>query len=147
MDLASQRCKGCRRVFVNADKLHGHLARSARCLEASVSGSAGSHSTAGATATAADWLAKLEICEEELASFELDLELYVKHLIRKALSGMIEPTLLRHVRNDKELIHLVIDHSTHSASAALALRSVWLAGPTLALKVQGACPHFKRNFT
>jgi len=41
MDLASQRCKGCRRVFVNADKLHGHLARSARCLEASVSGSAG----------------------------------------------------------------------------------------------------------
>ena len=41
MDLASQRCKGCRRIFVNADKLHGHLARSARCLEASVSGSAG----------------------------------------------------------------------------------------------------------
>ena len=40
MDLAPQRCKGCRRVFVNADKLHGHLARSARCLEASVSGSA-----------------------------------------------------------------------------------------------------------
>jgi hypothetical protein len=34
----------------------------------------------------------------------------VKHLIRKALSGMIEPTLLRHVRNDTELIHLVIDH-------------------------------------
>ena len=68
------------------------------------------HSTAGATTTAADWLAKLEICEEELASFELALELYVKHLIRKALSGMIEPTLLRHVRNDKELIHLVIDH-------------------------------------
>ena len=30
-------------------------------------------------------------------------------------------------------------HSTHSASAALALSSVWLAGPTLALKVQGAC--------
>ena len=35
-----------------------------------------------------------------------------------------------------------LDHSTHSASAALALSSVWLAGPTIALKVQGACPHF-----
>ena len=33
----------------------------------------------------------------------------------------------------------VIPHSTHGASAALALSSVWLAGPTLALKVQGAC--------
>ena len=33
----------------------------------------------------------------------------------------------------------VVAHSTHSASAALALSSVWLAGPTLALKVQGAC--------
>ena len=41
MNLAPQRCKSCRRVFVNADKLHGHLARSARCLEAYVSGSAG----------------------------------------------------------------------------------------------------------
>ena len=30
-----------------------------------------------------------------------------------------------------------LDHSTHSASAALALSSVWLAGPTIALKVQG----------
>ena len=40
-----------------------------------------------------------------------------------------------------------LDHSTHSASAALALSSVWLAGPTIALKVQGACPHFKCNFT
>jgi len=38
-------------------------------------------------------------------------------------------------------------HSTHSASAALALSSVWLVGPTIALKVQGACPHFKCNFT
>ena len=36
-------------------------------------------------------------------------------------------------------------HSIHSASAALALSSVWLAGPTIALKVQGACPHFKCN--
>ena len=84
MNLAPQRCKGCRRVFGNADELHGHLARSARCLEASVSGSAGSHSTAGATTTAADWLAKLEICEEELASFELALELYVKHIARRS---------------------------------------------------------------
>ena len=41
---ASQRCKQCRQVFPNADKLHGHLARSARCLEASVSGSAGASS-------------------------------------------------------------------------------------------------------
>ena len=41
MNLAPQRCKSCRQVFVNADKLHGHLARSARCLEAYVSGSAG----------------------------------------------------------------------------------------------------------
>jgi len=31
-------------------------------------------------------------------------------------------------------------HSIHSASAALALSSVWLAGPTIALKVQGVCP-------
>ena len=37
------------------------------------------------------------------------------------------------------LTELVKTHSTHSASAALALSSVWLAGPTLALKVQGAC--------
>ena len=37
---ASQRCKQCRQVFPNADKLHGHLRRSARCLEAYVSGSA-----------------------------------------------------------------------------------------------------------
>ena len=42
------------------------------------------HSTAGATTTAADWLAKLEICEEELASFELALELYVKHIARRS---------------------------------------------------------------
>jgi len=38
---APQRCKGCRQVFPNADKLHGHLGRSAPCLEAYVSGSAG----------------------------------------------------------------------------------------------------------
>jgi hypothetical protein len=38
---APQRCKQCRKVFPNADKLHGHLGRSARCLEAYVSGSAG----------------------------------------------------------------------------------------------------------
>ena len=35
---------------------------------------------------------------------------------------MIEPTLLRHVRNDKELIHLVIDHSSHSASKYCLLK-------------------------
>ena len=34
---APQRCKQCRKVFPNADKLHGHLGRSARCLEAYVS--------------------------------------------------------------------------------------------------------------
>ena len=49
---ASQRCKQCRKVFPNADKLHGHLGRSARCLEAYVSGSAGA--SAGGIANDSD---------------------------------------------------------------------------------------------
>ena len=49
---ASQRCKQCRKVFPNADKLHGHLGRSARCLEACVSGSAGA--SAGGIANDSD---------------------------------------------------------------------------------------------
>ena len=47
----------------------------------------------------------------------------------------------------QQFLSCMLPHSTHSASAALALSSVWLAGPTIALKVQGACPHFKCNFT
>ena len=52
MDPAPQRCKGCRKVFPNKDKLHGHLGRSARCLEACVSGSAGA--SAGGIANDSD---------------------------------------------------------------------------------------------
>ncbi len=40
MDPGPRRCKGCSRIFVNADKLHGHLGRNAQCLEAYVSGGA-----------------------------------------------------------------------------------------------------------
>ena len=39
-------------MFPNADKLHGHLGRSARCLEACVSGSAGA--SAGGIANDSD---------------------------------------------------------------------------------------------
>ena len=52
MDPGPQRCKACSQIFVNADKLHGHLGRSARCLEASVSGSAGA--SAGGIANDSD---------------------------------------------------------------------------------------------
>ena len=47
MDLAPQRCKGYRQASVNADKLHGHLGRSARCLEAYVSGISAGASAGG----------------------------------------------------------------------------------------------------
>ena len=40
MDPGPQRCKACSQIFVNADKLHGHLGRNAHCLEAYVSGGA-----------------------------------------------------------------------------------------------------------
>ena len=59
---------------------------------------------------AEEWEAELEIFEEDLQSFETALHLFVQHLLRKALSSSIEPTLLGRVRNDRELIHLVIDH-------------------------------------
>jgi len=81
MDLASQRCKGCRQVFVIADKLHGHLARSARCREASVSGSAGASAggiandsevamTATEAARSGDAGMRAKVCEA-LASLRL----------------------------------------------------------------------------
>jgi len=58
-------------VFPNADKLHGHLGRSARCLEACVSGSAGasacgiandSDSEVAMTATEAAIFGDADIC-------------------------------------------------------------------------------------
>ena len=52
MDPAPQRCKGCRKVFPNKDKLHGPMGRSACCLEACVSGSAGA--SAGGIANDSD---------------------------------------------------------------------------------------------
>ena len=50
------------------------------------------------------------MAEEDLASFETALHLYVQHLLRKAISSRIEPALLKRVKQTPTLCHLVIDH-------------------------------------
>ena len=60
--------------------------------------------------SADDWQAELDIMTEDLALIEQQLELYVQHLVRKALSSTITPRCLEALPSHLTRMHLIFDY-------------------------------------
>ena len=58
----------------------------------------------------ADQLAELDERSEDLASCEKNLDLYTRHLLRKALSSTITIDLLEQLKSNLTRVHLIIDY-------------------------------------
>ena len=57
-----------------------------------------------------DWEALLDIADEDLSRVEHSLELYVQHLLRKALSSSITPRALEALHVHRQRCHIIIDY-------------------------------------
>ena len=57
-----------------------------------------------------EWEALLEMADEDLSRFEQSLELFVQHLLRKALSSSITPRALEALHTRPTRCHLIVDY-------------------------------------
>ena len=93
------------------------------------------HSKRPAAHDADEWSAMLEAAEEDLARVEHALELYVQHLLRKALSSSITPRALETLKANPTRCHLIVDYKqkwlpvkhfeTQSDSFGKRGKSIW----------------------
>jgi hypothetical protein len=82
-----------------------------------------------------DWEALLDIAEEDMSRIEHSLELYVQHLMRKALSSSITPGCLDALRTHPKRVHIIVDYKmkwlpvkhleTQSDSFGKRGKSIW----------------------
>ena len=82
-----------------------------------------------------EWEAMLDVADEDLSRFEHSLELYVQHLLRKALSSSITPRALKSVEKFLTRCHLIVDYKqkwlpvkhneTQSDSFGKRGKSIW----------------------
>ena len=84
---------------------------------------------------AEEWDAMLDAADEDLSRIEHSLELYVQHLLRKALSSSITPRALEALKANPRRCHLIVDykqkwlpvkhHETQSDSFGKKGKSIW----------------------
>ena len=82
-----------------------------------------------------EWDAMLDVADEDLSRIEHSLELYVQHLLRKALSSTITPRALEALKENPTRCHLIVDykmkwlpvkhHETQSDSFGKKGKSIW----------------------
>lgn len=112
-----------------------------------------------------EWEARLDIMEEDLARFEHSLELYVQHLMRKALSSQVTPRALQALHDRLSCVHIIVDYKqkwlpvkhneTQSDSFGKRGKSIWGAcvfrwAPSTSdyevMNIRIACDDSKQNW-
>ena len=88
-------------------KRHKATARAARSAAAAITAGCGG---GGAAEADANVVAELNERAEELLACGRHLDLYVRHLVRKALSHTITPTLLERLKERPTAMHIIVDY-------------------------------------